>query len=255
MSLASKLKTLFWYLRKPAYYGQLINLVIQRLKKNPKENTRAEAEKWCTKHCIETDEFLTNLTGKPVEQIEDLFKAEFKKAHEAADQAPVKMGGPGNMELVYHLCDHLKAEKVIETGVAYGWSTLALLLTMNKRQGAKLISIDLPYAKMGNEDYVGCVVPADLRGSWELIREPDRKALPGALSKLDHLDLCHYDSDKTYEGRMWAYPKLWNKLKPGGYFVSDDIGDNVAFRDFCTSINRKPTVIKFRNQFVGLIEK
>jgi hypothetical protein len=254
MSIKSKLNTLIWYLKRPNYYGQLANLVIQRLKSDPREKTRNKAEKWCQKHSISTNDFLKKL-GLDTDELEELFPSEFKFAEEAVKNTPVKMGGPGNIKLLYFLAEELKAKKVLETGVAYGWSSLAILLSLSKRENTKLMSIDMPYAKMGNEDYVGCVIPEQLRSPWKLIRQADRKGLPNALEDLGQIDMCHYDSDKSYAGRMWAYPKLWNRLRNGGYFISDDIGDNLAFHDFCKKINKTPVILKFRTQFVGLLVK
>ena len=31
-------------------------------------------------------------------------------------------------------------------------------------------------------------------------------------------DFCHYDSDKSYQGRMFAYNKIWKNLKKKGIF-------------------------------------
>jgi len=64
-------------------------------------------------------------------------------------------------------------------------------------------------AKMNNEEFVGVVVMDSLRRNWELIREPDRNGIKKALNKFGgNIDLCHYDSDKSYYGRMYAYPIL-----------------------------------------------
>ena len=117
--------------------------------------------------------------------------------------------------------------------MAFGWSSLALLLSLRNRPAARLASVDMPYPKINNDAYVGCIVPEDLRTRWTLLRYADREGLPKALQLLGALDLCHYDSDKRYRSRMWAYPLLWNALRPGGLLLSDDIGDNVAFRDCC----------------------
>jgi predicted O-methyltransferase YrrM len=255
MTLQSKIKTLLWYLCRPAYFSQLLSLVRQRLRSNPKENTREDAEKWCKDRSVDNQDFLLELFGVSMSDITKLYPEEFEVAQQAAACAPVKMGGPGNISLIYHISEYLKASKIIETGVAYGWSTLALLLSIKKREESQLISIDLPYAKMGNEEYVGCVVPEELKIKWELIRQPDRKGLPVALSKLGEIDMCHYDSDKTYAGRTWAYPKLWQKLREGGFFISDDIGDNIAFMEFCQKIEVEPIVVQFNNQYVGILIK
>ena len=69
------------------------------------------------------------------------------------------------------------------------------------------------------------------------------------------LDLCHYDSDKTYYGRRWAYPKLWKALRPGGIFVSDDIQDNFAFREFVESRSLDYRVVESQGKYVGVCRK
>ena len=165
------------------------------------------------------------------------------------------MGGPGDIALLYHLAEHLQAQRVIETGVAYGWSSLALLLSLQNRPAARLISTDRPYIKRNNDHYVGCVVSTNLRNQWQLINNSDRRALPEAIQALAPLDLCHYDSDKSYKGRLWAYPLLWTAIRPGGIFVSDDIGDNLAFRDFCDHIQREPIIIQHGDDYIGLLVK
>ncbi len=255
MSVISKIKTVFWYLGRPKYYNQLYNLVKLRLFGDRKENTRTLSETWCEHIGLETHEALKILTGNDCPEIINLYPKIFKAAKEIVKNLPVKMGGAGNLTLLYHLCEYSKATNVIETGVANGWSSLAILLSLHKRNNSLLISSDMPYAKMGNEDFVGCVVPNNLKNNWELIRMPDREALPKAFAKIEILDLCHYDSDKTYQGRMWGYPKLWKKLKKGGYFISDDIGDNIAFKDFTDGLGIEPIVAKQGNQFIGIIRK
>lgn len=102
----------------------------------------------------------------------------------------------------------------------------------------------MPYLKQNNDAYVGCVVPAGLRPHWHIINSADREALPKALRRLPSIDMCHYDSDKSYSGRMWAFPLLWNALRPGGIFISDDIEDNLAFHDFCKQINHMAIIVQ-----------
>ena len=167
----------------------------------------------------------------------------------------MKMGGPGNMDLLYNCAEHISAKAVLETGVAYGWSSLATLLSLKNRGSTLLASVDMPYVGLDNESHVGCVIPSALKSNWWLIRRPDRQGIPIALRQLHMLDMCHYDSDKSYDGRMWAYPILWNALRTGGIFISDDIGDNLAFRDFADAICVEPTVIKFDDKYVGVLLK
>ena len=78
-----------------------------------------------------------------------------------------------------------------------------------------------------------------------------------AIAQLRTIDMCHYDSDKSYEGRMWAYPRLWEALRDGGVFISDDVNDNQAFRDFCESVGVQPYIMAKANSshYVGIIIK
>ena len=254
-AIISKAKTFLWFLQRPKYYSQLYTLAIQRISGNAKENTREVSEKWCKEQALPTNEFIQKNTSSIYDKLEAIYPDIFQNAQNIVDDLPVKMGGAGDIELLYFLSEHIKARKVIETGVAHGWSSLALLLSLSKRENTQLISTDMPYPKMNNEDYVGCVVPKELEEQWKIIRQADKNALPKALASFEVIDLCHYDSDKTYQGRMWAYPLLWDKLRTGGIFISDDIGDNVAFRDFCESIGKIPFVINTASQYVGVLIK
>ena len=35
-----------------------------------------------------------------------------------------KLGGAADLELIYNICNHIKPKLIIETGVAYGWSSV-----------------------------------------------------------------------------------------------------------------------------------
>lgn len=255
MGILSKVKTVSWYLLRPKYYSEFYSLVRSRLFSNKNENTRQQSLDWCRQLAVDTNEATRLLTGKSVSLTVDReFEAEFEEAHKAEFTCPVKMGGAGNLDLVYQLCEFLEAREVVETGVAYGWSSLAILLSLQKRNG-HLRSVDMPYAKMGNDDFVGIVVPQKLRANWDLIRLPDSKGLKIALARTGRLDLCHYDSDKTYAGRMFAYPLLWDKLRVGGIFMSDDIQDNLGFRDWCHKMKLQPIIIGMDGKYIGVIKK
>lgn len=255
MGLKSRAATIFWYLKNPTYYKQFLRLFYLKFLPDSNENTRKESTEWCEKQCIDTFELTKQLAIEKAIPIEEKYPEIFKNATKKVANLPVKMGGSGAISVLYYLAEYIQAERVIETGVAHGWSSLALLLSLSKREGSKLISTDMPYAKMGNEHYVGCVVPENFKSQWHLIRKPDISALPEALKIMPEFDLCHYDSDKSYRGKMWALPKLWKNLRDGGILISDDIGDNLAFLHFSQKIKKEPYVVKFKNQFVGVIIK
>lgn len=218
--------------------------------------SRAEAEQWCSQRAVSAHEAIRRLTGvPPSEPIASRFPAVFAAAQAAAAKCPVEMGGAANLDLLFAAAEALEARQAIETGVAYGWSSLALLLSLSTRPGGRLVSTDMPYTGRNNDRFVGCVVPPKLRPHWRLIGRADRDGLPLALSELPMIDLCHYDSDKSYAGRKWAYPRLFAALRPGGCFISDDVSDNPAFRDFCRDLGQEPIVVESGGKYIGVLVK
>jgi predicted O-methyltransferase YrrM len=258
--MPSYAKTLLWYLQRPAMYPELVHLTARKVRRllsgrDEIAEARALAGAWCAEIAINADEAVIRVTGdRPQTLLREKFVDIFTHAEMAASACPIKMGGAGDIDLLYHLAEFSQARRVIETGVAYGWSSLALLLSL-KTRGGLLVSSDLPYPGMDNDPYVGCVVPDDLHNNWKLLRGADRQVLVEALKLCGTIDLCHYDSDKSYTGRMWTYPQLWAALRPGGIFISDDIGDNMGFRDFAQSINSDPIVVQSNERFVGILLK
>lgn len=253
-----KLKTLLWFLQRPQLYPQMLRLASNKFKpwQARFENTSQESIAWCTPRALDSQAAYEKLTGqKAPTSIQIQFSGQLHDAEQRAQDCPVKMGGPGDLDLVHWLAEAIQATRVIETGVAYGWSSLAVLLSLQKRPGSRLVSTDMPYVSLNNEEYVGVVVPEALRSHWTIIRRADRQGLPLALAELPEIDLCHYDSDKSYAGRLWAYPLLWKALRPGGYFISDDICDNVGFRDFAAGLGLEPVIVKTHGKFIGVIRK
>ncbi len=239
-------------------YRQLGFLLYQRLFPHPLEDTRAEATRWCQQRSVSSFKAIEILTGNErVLSIEELFPEFLANAQQIVNDLPVKMGGEADLELLYYLAEKWQAKTIVETGVAYGWSSSIFLLSLQHRPGGKLFSTDMPYPKMNNESFVGCVVPDELKSNWTLVSLPDRQALTKIKRKIEEIDLCHYDSDKSYRGRMWAYKKLWHILRSGGLFISDDVNDNVAFRDFSNKLGLKPIVVFYEpeNKYVGILVK
>ena len=260
-----KLRTLAWFLRRPALYPQLARELRAEARRPFASDDQAEHARWCEERAIDSAKAIERITGSaPSYRVEDRFAEEFAGARErierarAAEPADMPPAGYAALDLVYWLAEHLRAERVFETGVAYGWSALVFLLSMRDRAGAHLVSTDIPLQRTTGA-YIGCAVPEDLRAQWTLLEGLDRKVLPSGLQQLGEIDLCHYDSDKTYEGRAWAYPRLWAALRPGGIFVSDDVEDNTAFREFARDVGMEPVIAASRSEhhtkYVGVLSK
>lgn len=258
------LRTAWWYVRRPRMYRELGRRLRHKLVPSSDREPAAgssRSDEWCASLAVDTDEALSRLVGltRPP-SVRSLFPDAFAEADRSRKACPVEMGAPGDLDLLYHLANTSRARRIIETGVAFGWSSLVLLLSVAEHADGSVVSTDMPYVMRFGDEWVGCVVPDRLRARWQLLRYPDREGLPRALRYLPEIDLCHYDSHKSYRARLWAYPLLWNALRPGGYLVSDDIGDDQGFRVFCEQVGAVPTVVSGRTststlKYVGVLRK
>ena len=221
-----------------------------------RDNTEQQdiARKWCEKYLVSYEECISELGFKSINK--EVFPMDYvKEVERKLKISKSDFGGQGHIVLIYAVCENLKAVKALETGVAYGLSSAAILQSISKRSG-KLISVDMPMLKQTDYHLIGVAVDENLKSNWELLREPDRHGLNKAIKKHNYsFDLAHYDSDKSYYGRKWSQPLIWKYLRKGGVFISDDIEDNVAFKEFVESKNLDFFVLKFEGKYVGVIRK
>lgn len=249
------LKTFMGYLKRPDLYPELGRKIIKNIfNRNSAFKGKEKTNLWASKIAVSQQEAIKKIFGLDFQRFSEKYPQEFKQALDLQNACPVKMGGAGALELLYSACEFTQAKSVIETGVAYGWSSFAILTSLQKRNGL-LYSSDMPYLGQNGDQYVGCVVAEDLKGNWKLFRHADRESLPKILKESGEVDVVHYDSDKSYEGMKWAYETLYPRLRKGGVFISDDINDNSAFQDFCEQQKITPVVVEFEGKFVGVFVK
>ena len=253
--MLNKILIVIWFLVRPKFYLHFIAIIKRKFLFNHDTLANSEkAYKWAHRNAISYTDALKKLKieGDTVGLDNDSIM--LGKKLEA--KSSVKMGGSGHIHLLYDCVKLLKVQNVIETGVAYGWSSLAILKALSKNNTGKLFSVDMPYPRKKNERDVGIVVPQNLRKNWTLIRRPDNPGIIIALKKAGgKIDLCHYDSDKSWWGRHYAYPILWKSLSADGLFISDDIEDNLYFSEFVKKHSLNFAVVELDGKFIGLIRK
>jgi predicted O-methyltransferase YrrM len=249
------LKTFIGYLKRPDLYPELGRKIIKNtVNRGNAFKGKEKTNSWAAERCISQEEAVSRLFGLDIKPFRVEYHEILSFAEQREKECPVKMGGPGALELIYYACEFTNAQHVVETGVAYGWSSLASLLFLAKR-GGRLYSSDMPYLAQDGDQYVGYVVPEKLKSNWKLFRFADKESLPKIFAENPVFDVLHYDSDKSYNGRIWAYDELYKHLRKGGVFISDDIGDNSAYQDFCEKNNINTTVVEFEGKYVGVFIK
>jgi hypothetical protein len=160
-------------------------------------------------------------------------------------------------EVLYFFMRAIRPERVVETGVAAGFSTAYLLQGLADNGAGRMISIDLPTVEptgrvdrdgvrdrssVPDAERTGFVVPDDLRARWELRLGDARELLPRAFVEHPSVDVFFHDSDHSYDHMLWEYRTAWPHLRPGGWLLSDDVTRNAAFPDFCREVGARRVV-------------
>jgi predicted O-methyltransferase YrrM len=144
-----------------------------------------------------------------------------------------------------------KPASMVETGIADGFSSLAILSAMAANGSGRLISVDV-------RSGTGALVPAELRASWQPVILDPRESIRGLSEILQRertIDLFLHDSRHTYGHMLREYAAAWPHLRPGGLLMSDDADSTFAFLDFARHVNLPVTAHVGSRKVFGLISK
>ncbi|KAA9377529.1 class I SAM-dependent methyltransferase [Microbispora cellulosiformans] len=239
---------------RPSYLPVMLRKAWVRLG-HGHDRERDAARRWAAWHARDLDAW-----GSAVDPVVWREGRAFARAHadavrprlERLAEAGVNLGGGGGVELLYLLTRIVRPALALETGVAAGWSTTAILAAMRANANGRLLSSDFPFFRLPDpERYIGYVVPGDLRHRWTLRVRGDRRNLEELLSPDTMVDLVHYDSDKTRKGREFFLRRVRPHLTRQHVLVMDDIQDNLVFREYA---ERQPAfrVFEYEGKFIGV---
>jgi predicted O-methyltransferase YrrM len=175
------------------------------------------------------------------------------------------MGGPAYLELAHALVGLLRPPLVVETGVAHGYSSAAILSAIADAGDGRLYSVDLPAFRPGVRRHTGGAVAAAglAERPWTLLLGSDRTVLPSLLRRVGPVPLFFYDSDKGYDAMSTSLDVIWRSIAPGGVIVVDDIEVHDAFLDFLDRVDGSWAIVPKpvrpplyqRPGLVGLVRK
>ena len=237
---------------EPRKIGVLLTKITSKFKK---EEISDEYKKWLIDNAEDLSD-LCSVISKDIWEEAAVFDKQLQEiGQEAVGKIPYKMGGAGASRFLFFLCRLKKPNTVVETGVALGYSSTAFLQAMRENGSGKLYSSDFPYPGIpDSHNYIGILVPDDLRENWMLFKDGDENNLPKINELISTVDILHYDSDKSREGRDRALNILAKKLTPETLIIFDDIHENSHFYNFVTDNELTEwKVFDFKNKYIGFV--
>jgi hypothetical protein len=144
-------------------------------------------------------------------------------------------GDPGLVRAIWCLIRHQRPDRVVETGVARGFTSRFILEALERNARGRLWSIDLPPVDRLSQAQVGMAVGDRFQDRWALIRGSSRLRLPGLLKQVGSVDLFVHDSLHSERNVRFELDLVWPVLTPGGAAVVDDVDVNYGFRSFVAS--------------------
>jgi len=152
--------------------------------------------------------------------------------------------------LLYVLVKSKKPQLLVETGVANGVSTSAIMSALHEdNSSGSLNSFDvLPETK---EAYLG-------KGKWNfhlLDKKRTHKQLSVAVGNSPLVDIWLHDSNHGYRWQKFEYLLALSRLKEDGVLISDDIDASPAWGELAKSHFRESYIIFDSRKFVGIAFK
>ena len=238
-----------------------LQVLLRKILEKVSEIGRDESEfafQWADKKQVPIDIWLQNVERnlflETLEAVETIRKQSQGTIKELQNTG-IDLGGGGAIDLLYFFTRLIQPRRILETGVAAGWSSFAFLLAIERNGTGVLLSSDLPYFRIANpERYIGILVPEKYRSdNWQLEMKGDQFNLPKLLDISKKLELVHYDSDKRKASRIAFLNTIEKFIADDAIVIMDDIQNNLAFRDFVVDSKLTYTVVKSEGKFVGVI--
>ena len=217
------------------------------------------AREWAASRSEDTHSFMSSLDAQlqnETQLISQKIVSESVSTVQELARRGIDLGGGGSIDLIYFLCRLLKPDFVLETGVAAGWSSYAILEALSKNGNGNLDSSDLPYFRIEDpEAYIGILVPDRLRSlkNWKLQTDGDFENLKMFLNGKKRYSIIHYDSDKRKVSRLDFLKRIESWLSDDAVLIMDDIQDNYAFKDYVLHKKSKFKIFEYEGKYVGVI--
>jgi predicted O-methyltransferase YrrM len=158
-------------------------------------------------------------------------------------------------ELAHSLVRERRPATVIETGVARGITSAAVLRALHENGFGELHSIDLPPPRMLDAGLVGSAVPEELKPRWHYHWGSAKRLLPAVLARSTGPRLFIHDSDHTYDHMRWEIETAWAALEPGDVILCDDAHFHPGFADAAGAVGAEPKFVDQPGGLTGMLTR
>ena len=238
---------------KPQLLPGMLRKVWLRFKERPHDGALKAWHAQLERDVIDAGDWARRLSAEFWQEALAFDAEQATYANRVLKDIPVKMGGGGFYALLYFITRYLRPKIVVETGVAAGFSSRAFITALELNQQGELYSSDFPYFRIKDpEQYIGILVESERRSRWNLDIRGDRIALPDIVAAVPHIDLIHYDSDKSMNGRDFALNTLSLAMSDQSVILFDDIQDNLHFKLVDSAVWHKQ-IFTFGGKYIGLM--
>jgi hypothetical protein len=139
---------------------------------------------------------------------------------------------PALARLAWCATRHLRARRVLETGVGRGITSRVVVQAL-EGSGGQIWSVDQPPPLSPRlRRQIGLAVPDELRGAWTYVRGSSRRRLPRLVRELKSIDLFIHDSMHTTRNVLFELGTALPAVRSGGLALVDDIDMNRGFELF-----------------------
>jgi predicted O-methyltransferase YrrM len=150
-------------------------------------------------------------------------------------------------ELLYAIIRHRAPELVVEVGVADGRSTQVILAALDRNEKGRLVSVDI-------KDDVGGAAVGHTRWSLRIHRQDHSDTqLRALLDEIGPPDVLFHDAGHSFFEQFGDYLAAWDRMRPGGVLLSDDVDNTWAFLDIVRLAGTPPCVLMDRRKAVGAL--
>jgi hypothetical protein len=148
--------------------------------------------------------------------------------------------------LLYIYIRATKPKLIVETGVANGISTNAIMKAISANQeDCVLHSFDI--LSKTKEAYKG-----DGKWKFHLLVKPYRRNLLKIIDNLGDVDLWIHDSNHGYLWQNMEYELAISKLSNKGILISDDIDTSLAWSNKSKTLYKSSYILNDNRKFVGI---